>query len=357
MVRVGIIGGGLAGSLLAWRLAGATTDWRIDVLAGGSAGATGVSGGAVRCYETHPEQRWLATASMAELLASRVLREWSDYQPTGSVYLCREAGGLDEQVAGIDYLLPGSASVRPLTELAGLSWTGSPAADGGAVVERAAGYTAPARFRDAVLADAAAGGSVSVRDTVAGPPRLTDSGAVSCAGAGEYDLVVVAAGPWTPALLAAGGLSASAYRTKSIQFVVYETGAWRPPHFVDEFTGLYGRPTEDGRLLLGVSTDRWDVDAADPEPVVGLADRVAELATARFPQLRLGPVVRQACAADCYTTEPILALRPVLGGVFTFTGGSGGAVKTALAASGRAAVQLVTQTSSSSDTPLSALAP
>ncbi|HEX8768482.1 MAG TPA: hypothetical protein VF714_08940, partial [Jatrophihabitans sp.] len=48
---------------------------------------------------------------------------------------------------------------------------------------------------------------------------------------------------------------------------------------------------------------------------------------------------------DCYSTDSLLALRPVPGTgdrLFTFTGGSGGAAKTVLAASARAASQLTT---------------
>jgi glycine/D-amino acid oxidase-like deaminating enzyme len=357
-VRIRIIGGGLAGALLAWRLAGAATNWRVDVVAGTAPGATGASGGAVRCFETDPQQRALAVASMAELLGSRVLREWADYRPTGSVYLSRDGAGLADAVAGIGHLLPGSASVESAGELAGRGFAG--VEDAVAVVERGAGYLDPVRLRDAVLADAQRAG-VTVLAAVGGAPRPTGSGTVACDGV-EYDLVVLAAGPWTPALLAAAGLPTDGYRTKSIQYVVREAGAWRPPHFVDELTGLYGRPTGTGGLLMGLSTDRWDVDPAAPEPVAGLAARASELATARFPELRLGRVLSQECAADCYTDEPILGLRPVSDGVLTFTGGSGGSVKTVLAASNRAAVQLTAGvgyagTSSSSDTPLEAFAP
>ena len=349
-MRVCVVGGGLAGSLLAWRLGRAATGLRVDVFTGGRRGgdATAASGGAVRCYEEHPEQRRLAIASMAELLASRVLREWAEYRPTGAVYLARDATGLDAAVADIEHLVPGSATAVATAELARHGWAGLPAG-GGAVVERAAGYTSPSRLRDAALADADAdadadanadaGPGVAVHDTAAGPVRVDERGAVTC-GDREYDAVVVAAGPWTTAVLAAGGLPSAGYRTRSIQYVVHRVDGWRPPHFVDEFTGLYGRPTADGGLLLGVPTDRWDVDPDGPAPVAGLAERAAGLAAARFPALRLGPIVRRACAADCYMTKPVLALRPVHPGLFTFTGGAGGAVKTALAASALAAVQL-----------------
>jgi glycine/D-amino acid oxidase-like deaminating enzyme len=69
-------------------------------------------------------------------------------------------------------------------------------------------------------------------------------------------------------------------------------------------------------------------------------DQARRLAAGCFPRLKLGPARQQVGAADCYCDPPLLALRQVDDGLFTFTGGSGGAVKSALAASDRAAAQL-----------------
>jgi hypothetical protein len=72
-------------------------------------------------------------------------------------------------------------------------------------------------------------------------------------------------------------------------------------------------------------------------------ERAAELAARCFPGLKLGAARRRTGAADCYTDPPVLALRRVSGWapqLFTFTGGSGGCAKSALAASQRAAAQL-----------------
>jgi len=172
------------------------------------------------------------------------------------------------------------------------------------------------------------------------------------AGTREYDVVVVAAGAWTAALLRAIGLPAEAekYRTKSIQYAVHPVDGWCPPQFVDEVTGLYGRPTADGGLLLGLPTELWGVDPDRPPTTPRLLGAAARLAAARFPRLRLGPAAAMIGAADCYAEQPFLSLRPVIGTVgtadpgprlFTFSGGAGGSVKTALAASQRAAIQLV----------------
>jgi glycine/D-amino acid oxidase-like deaminating enzyme len=345
-VRACIIGGGLAGTLLAWRLAGATSGWRIDLALGDrtDADATTASGGAVRGYEPDPEQRLLAIASLVELLASRTLRDWAGYRQTGSVYLRPGPEGVAAALADIEALLPASAEPVSALELAGLGWAGVHNGATG-VLERHAGYLSPVRLRGGVLADGASRG-VSVVPAAA--DRLTlGSESVRCELAGQprdYDLVVLAAGGWTPGLLRSAGLPDGGFRTKSIQYSIFRAGDWRPPAFVDEIGGLYGRPTPDGGLLLGVPTDEWDVSPDRPPTTSELPDRAARLARDRFPKLQIGPPTRQVGSFDCYSSKPVLALRSVIGSdhrLFTFSGGSGGSAKTALAASHRAVIQLV----------------
>jgi glycine/D-amino acid oxidase-like deaminating enzyme len=346
-MRACIVGGGLAGTLLAWRLARATRGWQIDLVTGERvrADATAASGGAVRAYERHPEQRRLAVASMVELLASRALREWAHYREVGSAYLRPSADGLDLEVADVDLMLPGSVELTSAAELTGLGWADVHNGATG-VLERRAGYILPVRLRDRLLADRAVRRGVSV--VPAAVTAVTPgAGSIGCGLAGrrrDYDIVVLAAGAWTPALLRSAGLPADGYRTKSIQYSVHPAGEWRPPPFVDEVSGLYGRPTEDGGLLLGLPTEDWDVDPDRPPKSRTLPDKASRLASDRFPKLHIGPATRQVCSADCYLARPVLALRPVLDSehrLFTFSGGSGGSVKTALAASHRAAIQLM----------------
>jgi glycine/D-amino acid oxidase-like deaminating enzyme len=398
-VRVLVIGGGLAGSLLAWRLAqrpGTTVEVRTGHAGagrpeqtggfGGAGGtdATGASGGAVRAYDTLPEQRELAIASLVELLGSRVLRAWAGYRETGFAYLRHGAAtpgagtALAAELAEIERALPGSADLTTPAEAFGASGAAGVFGDQGGgpgwagddtrvvVRERRAGQTSPGGLRDAVLADLAARPRAVLRD--APLDRLT------AATAREYDAVVLAAGAWTPALLRASGLPAGGYRTRSIQYTVYDAGPVRPPAFTDEETGLYGLPTADGGLLLGVPTREWDVPpgatsvtlsrpgqaasqpdrpdqpasrqdqpASRQDQPASRPDQAARLAAECFPRLKLGNARRRVGAADCYCDPPVLALRRVSGPVprlFTFTGGSGGCAKSALAASQRAAGQL-----------------
>ena len=177
-------------------------------------------------------------------------------------------------------------------------------------------------------------------------PRGRGARVLDCAldglAAGAYDAVVLAAGAWTPGLLRSLGLPAEGYRTRSIQYTVYDAGPVRPPAFADERTGLYGLPTADGGMLIGLPTGEWTCRPGrrDRGPARAGACRVA---AACLPGLKLGPARHRVAAADCFADPPVLALRPVGGpalGLFTFTGGSGGCAKSALAASQRAALQL-----------------
>ena len=341
-MRVCIAGGGLAGSLLAWRLA-QVPGTLVELMVGQdqappAVDATAASGGAVRAYDRLPEQRELATASLAELLASPVLRRWSGYRPTGFAYLREDGTGLPAELAEIDRELPGSAEVTSPAEAFGArdggpGWTGA----GSAVVvrERHAGCTSPASLRDAVLADLAVRPGATVRKI-----PLERLAAATMNG---YDAVVLATGAWTPSLLRASGLPADGYRTRSIQYTIYDGGPARLPAFCDERSGLYGLPTADGGLLLGVPTAEWDVPPGPAPTTLPWHDRASQLASGCFPGLKLGRARRRAGAADCYCDRPVLALRPVRGplpDLFTFTGGSGGSAKSALAASQRAAAQL-----------------
>ncbi|HEY7143970.1 MAG TPA: FAD-binding oxidoreductase [Streptosporangiaceae bacterium] len=350
-MRVCVIGGGLAGSLLAWRLAG-TPGISVDLVPGRyrDSDATRVSGGMVRAYEPGGAQRELAIASLAELLASPLLREWAGYQQTGFVYLPGPDEDLAAGVGEVERALPGSAAVVPAAAAFGGPQRGP---DGGppggsAVVERQAGFISPDGLRAAVLADLAGRPGVTLLPGSAGRVEVTGNGQVRTVvdgSAREHDAAVLAGGAWTARLLSRSGLPADGYRTKSIQAGVYAAGEWRPIPFSDEVTGLYGKPVDGGGLMLGVPTTEWDVPPGLPPVTPAWHEQAARLAAARFPLLRLGPLRTEVTGADCYCDPPVLMLRPVAaaGGMYTFTGGSGGSVKTALAASSRAAAALASR--------------
>jgi glycine/D-amino acid oxidase-like deaminating enzyme len=335
-MRVLVIGSGLAGSLLAWRLVQHADVGGVDLVtrAPGLPDATAVSGGVVRGFDPDPFQRRLSVDSLVELRSDPMLRQWAELRTRGFLYVADPAPSWAGGAAEVDAAIHGSVSLPDVADLADAGWAGLPDTAGG-LYERQAGWVNPDALRRRVLADFAARRMATV---VEGPATVPHN-------ASSYDVVVVAAGAWTPALLRSAGLPAGGLRTKAIQYAVHATTGWRPTPFLDATTGLYGRPVGRRDLLVGLPTSRWDVVPVDASVDPGLNARGARLASARFPLLRLRGSPRGACAVDCYHEQPHLRLRPVAGVdhlLFTFTGGSGGAAKTALAATARATSLLVT---------------
>jgi hypothetical protein len=375
-LRICVVGGGLAGSLLAWRLAGNVA--RVDLVAGDErADATAASGGVVRGFETDPRLAEAAASSLLELRASRTLRRWAHYREIGSAYLhsprastTQTGTETEDLVRALEAQLPGSAEVLSCRELAAAGWAGLPT-DCVGVTERHAGTISPEALRRSILGDLAGGGSVRLLPGTVHAVEATAAGVrirgavdvgehdVSKHGVGEhgvgghgvgghdvseYDLVVVAAGRWTAPLLERSALPAAGLRTKCVQYALHPVAGPRPPAFVDETSGLYGRPVGRRSMLLGVPVDVWDVDPDAPLDVRQARSDAAARAARRLPRMRLldGPVVR-VVSADSYADPPMLALRPVPGSsgqVLTFAGGSGGSAKSALAASHTAAALL-----------------
>jgi glycine/D-amino acid oxidase-like deaminating enzyme len=344
-VRVAVVGGGIAGTALAWRLASFPHHAAVDLFTGGAAGpdATGVSGGLVRGFEIDRAMATVAIDGLAELLDSRLLREWAGYREVGSLYLLPATPDVDITVALMEARIPGSAWIATAAEVR-CRYPFRDLPDGTVgVVERRAGFISPDRLRNALL-DAASRSRVTLRTgpvagvTPAPAVRLLDGRHL------RYDAVVLAAGSWTPRLLARSGLPVGGLRTKHVQYILCTVDASGLGSFVDADSGLYGRPTSDGRFLLGLPSDRWDVrpDAVRPDPE--LAARTLAIASERLAlPAPPNPPPPSFAAADCYSTPPGLALRPVVpdSRLSTFTGGSGGAAKSALASSRAAAAALL----------------
>ncbi|WP_344169660.1 FAD-dependent oxidoreductase [Kribbella lupini] len=345
-MRICVIGAGIAGTLLAWRLRSYPAV-EVDLVTGvPGPDATAASGGGVRGFETHPEQRRLAVESLAELFETPGLLDQAGYTETGSTYLMAGYDGLEDAVAEVEHVHPGSTEVVDGSTLRRLGWHGLPDGTVG-VLEKRAGFIRPDHLRALVIYQLARSeNSRVVTGPVLGLVPHPD-GSVTCrtpSGSDRYDVVVVAAGPWTPGLLTGNALPADQYRTKAIQVAVHRVAGALPTMFVDETSDLYGRPTADGGLLLGVDTHRWSVPPGSSAPIHDLTAQAVRLAGERLPHLRLLETAHTVTNADCYADPPVLTLWSVLGSthrLFTFTGGSGGSVKTALAASRTAANTLL----------------
>lgn len=204
-MRTAIVGGGLAGAVLAWRLTelGLTPTVFISEQ-GRSADATQASGGLLRGFETDPAAARAAAESLAELRGSPLLRGWAGYRELDSTMVLppdTDRSAVTAVLRLLDELLPGSAELRELPDLK--AFLGLPPG-AVAVVEQQAGYLSPAALRDALLEQAVRAGAVLRPEPVV---RVLPEGTVrTAAGTGlDCDTVVLATGPWTPALLAAWG--------------------------------------------------------------------------------------------------------------------------------------------------------
>lgn len=342
-MRIGIVGGGIAGTLLAWRLTQLAPAVKVEIWTGdpSTADASATSGGMVRGFDTDPLACRLATESLAEIRASRTLRDWTDYREIGSLYLLPPGVDAGTAAVAVDRRLPGSVTLSGGRSLAHRYGLRDLPENSTGVAERHAGFISPARLRDAVLhALARVGVRIHRLPAAAVDPhpavRLRD-GTVR-----GYDAVVVAAGAGTPRLLADSGQVVDGLRTKQIQYGIHPARLPGLGAFVDDTTGLYGRPAGAGEFLLGLPTEQWDVDPDQVTPDPALAARVTACGSRRFTG-RVGAPQPQrlVAAADCYHPRPGLALRACGAALFTFTGGSGGAAKTVVAASRTAAASLL----------------
>jgi len=274
------------------------------------------------------------------------LRAWSRYRETGALTLRVGDDALPAELHAIEARLPGSARLVDASELAHMGWAELPVGTVG-VVERRAGYVSAAGLRSELIADLARRANVRVVRAAAGAVVVHADGTVTASTSGRrrtYDVAVLATGAWTPSVLSASGLPSAGLRTKAIQCATYAVRGRRPMPFGDETSGLYGKPIADGQLMLGMATEEWDVAPGRRPPTDTLHMTASRVARARMPWLQLGRALATVNATDCYCDPPVLALRPVAGehgGIWTFTGGSGGSVKTALAASREAAEQLL----------------
>ncbi|MEZ0089552.1 NAD(P)/FAD-dependent oxidoreductase [Streptacidiphilus sp. EB129] len=347
-MRIGIVGSGVAGALLAWQLRTRTSQVSTDLYVGelrSGYDATGASGGMVRGFDPDLTAARQASESLAEIRSSSTLREWSDYREIGSVYLLPEGSEIGSALKYVDTFLPGSAEVVDRDRLtADYPFRGLPDGVLG-VTERQAGFISPARLRNALLSELTAAGGVTV--LWGRVSAVTEAPAVRLAGGSvnEYDAVILATGAWTPQLLEASNLPEAALRTKVIQYTVCTLRLPGLGVFVDETTGMYGRPLDADTFLLGLPGNQWGIDPDTVSVDSALAERVVACGRSRFSGEAAARItaVRSVTAFDCYHDDPGLALRPVGDGntLFTFTGGGGGAAKTAFVASRQAADALL----------------
>jgi sarcosine oxidase subunit beta len=213
--------------------------------------------------------------------------------------------------------LPGLGSVN-LSDVGAVAWSprdgwGLPPAYADLVLALAREKGAAVSFNeDAVALDVAGGRARGVR--LGGGRAL------------EADAVVVAGGAWTAGVLADAGLPVplQAYRTQTCLF----QGVESPPAILhDALQGMYLRPDEPGRALVGNGTTtrpespaRWKAEA-DPEFVAASERRLV----ARVPSARGAVPVASRAGLDSATPDrhPLAGRDPRVEGLHLLVGGNG----------------------------------
>ncbi|HEU0090078.1 MAG TPA: FAD-dependent oxidoreductase [Pseudonocardiaceae bacterium] len=346
--RIAIVGGGVGGAAILEALtrAGLGRPALFEQAAAGT-GATGLSGGLMRIYHTDPFLSDLAVQSVPALRKLGRALAPGGYVQAGSLYLEPDHRVPDllaevERLRGrcdwpLRVLLPGEGQARfPEFEWAGV---------GAAVYEKLAGYANPRQITTALLSLAAARGAVVAERT----PVLeieTHRGRVTgvrlAASSFAADIVVLAAGAWSHDLLTALGLAAP-LRTKRIQYNFFlASAAPRHPAFIDDTTGIYGRPHEPGTSLIGMALDEWDVPVQPAAANPATSAAIHDAALQRVPWLTGARATGGVSGFDAYTPDghALLEFHDQVEGLFVATGGNGGGFKMALGIGRRVAAAL-----------------
>lgn len=334
VVGAGVMGAGVAAALTS----GGASVTVVDRAGDPAAGATGASGGMVRAYDGDSEIAQLASESLEAYARSD---QWpgrrAPLQRCGAVTVASPEAE-DELRRSADAL--GAYGARVVT---GGTALGVGLNGGTALIEPAAGWVDPVLVTRSWLAMATRrhaevrlGRAVAAVDADSDGPvlRLRDEAPIRARAA------VVATGGWS--VHAPAGLrTASPPRTRALQVSVVEAHARGGRHatFVDLRTGAYARPVGQGRSIIGLPLELWDVDPDAPAPPSQThAARTARAVAKNLPWVADARTVRLVYGVDAFSTRGFAALMPTaLPRTWTLDGASGCGVRVAPAVTARVA--------------------
>jgi sarcosine oxidase subunit beta len=312
--EVVIVGGGLEGCAAAWALArrGITDVVIVERDTVGS-GGTGKSSGVVRCHYGVSSLAAMAAAGL-ELFenAAEILGEDVGFHQTGYV-----VGVGEQNVAALRASMADQRAVGVRTEDIDRSevqklW---PVAD----LEPFAAFAWEARggYGDAyqtaqAFAGAARGAGVRLRQGSTVTEILVERGTVTGVRLADGSriaagTVVLAAGPWSVALLAAHDIDLPiTVHREQIVLINPGTDLGQVPVFSDLVSLLYVRPEMSGEILFG-NSDLAELEPADPDNYSNQAtgsflDLAVDKVGTRFPGLENASVA--STYAGCYDITP-----------------------------------------------------
>ena len=269
-VDVVVVGAGIIGASIAHHLAlRGVSAAVLEQAPGPAAGATRHSGGMVRAYDPNEVISDLARASLAMYRdAARWASGTSPLRAVGAVTIADAADETRLRRAA-RRINEGQGTAAEVVvdrdEVMGVTLGG-----GIALVEGDAGWVPPPEVTDDLLQQAVQRGAsvyygVPVRElkSQGGRPVV-----ITSAGNLNAGVVVLAQGPWAARPLP-GLVPRERSHSRSIQVSIVRRPLAAAAHatFIDLRTGVYGKPADAGRSLVGMPHLEWDtpVDAA-PDP-------------------------------------------------------------------------------------------
>jgi sarcosine oxidase, subunit beta len=309
-----VVGGGLEGCAAAWALTErGTTDVTVVERDTIGSGGTGKSSGVVRCHYGVPSLAAMATRALEVFEnAVDVLGDDIGFHQTGYV-----VGVGPENVDALRASLAGQravgvrtedidpAEVQKLWPVADLAPFGAFAWEErggyGDAYRTAHAFAAAARRAGARLRQGTTVAEILVDRGRATGVRLADGSTISAG------TVVLAAGPWSVALLAAHGIDLPITVHRE-QIVLIDPGAdlGPVPVFSDLVSLQYVRPESGGEILFG-NSDLAELEPADPDHYSNRAseafvDLAVEKVGTRFPGLAEASIT--STYAGCYDVTP-----------------------------------------------------
>jgi len=349
--RIAVVGGGVVGCSVAWHMAqrelgevvlierdclGSGTTWHS---AGNLTWRPGLHHDATVLYafetlkrltaETDQDTGWLKTGRLFLAHGASAIRRLEGYQEQAAHRGIESRMVTGKEAAGLHPLL--SADAITAAWFNPLSGRVNPA-------DLTAAYAKGARRRGARIVENCQVTGLSVR---AGRVRGVETATETI----EADDVVVAAGLWSRALLAAIDVHLAQWATEHF-YVIADVTPRLPretPSFVAPEDLLYGREEVGGMMVGAFDEDAKTIDAAAlPEPFAFTLfppawDKIApyfEKAVAIFPRLETAPIRRFVNGPESFTPDDVPLIGPIsgIGGLHVCTAMNSGGVTYSAAA-------------------------
>ncbi|WP_368493403.1 NAD(P)/FAD-dependent oxidoreductase [Bacillus pseudomycoides] len=329
-----IIGGGIIGAAIQYYLTKQNITNTILLEKNSfSSGSTGQSGGFIRVYHNDPYLTEIAKEGINDFFS---ISEEVKFKQTGMLYVENETQHIkmEKQIgelkkSGHKISILSSEVLKKEFEFINLPKNSCVA------YEEQAGYISPSLATNTWIETSKTKGALAC-EGIEVKEILMDNNCVvgvkTSYGTIYCKHIVVAAGAWSGNILDTIGIKIPV-RSKIIQIHFFDgIGQKDHPIFIDDSTGLYGRPDNLGTSLVGYPVDKYDIDpdkkmSIDPNDL----EKMLQNSKSRLPYLNKNLFIGGRRSFDAYTSDNrgIIEQFPQAEGLIVATGWSGGGVKLA----------------------------